>query len=614
MVRSVFLSCVLLCVAACVVSAFSGARTELYIRDGAPRGWERLSEASGTLEMQLTFAVKQQNVDKLEAVLLDISDPASSNYGEWRTRDQIMAIIEPKQEHKMLVEKWISMFPDSQFIDLGDAYRVATTVETVELMFQTKIFMYEHSTTQMQVARHFGSFSMPAELSEAIELITGVSDFPVHRQSKRRPVAAGDGAYVIPWTVKMLYNVPFTWTYTAAGASQNAVEFVNYGAFLDSDLSTFCINFASDLNGDVACQQSYTVVGNFNASAPADESTLDVEYLYAISSTATSVYWTDRGWIYDFALNLVNDATPPLVSSLSYGWIEIDQCDVANVYNCSQQGWTQADYVSRSNTELMKVGTLGLTVIVASGDQGAPGPGNPNCAANVLYPVFPAASPYVTTVGATMLTSNTWIAEESAAGVYQAPQICFGDSLTCANNTASALVACAYPASGITSGGGFSAYAAQPTWQSSVVTSYLHSGVALPSPSLFTATNRAYPDVAVIGDSFIIVINGNVSVEDGTSAATPSFAAMIAMLNQYQLSLGHAALGFINPLLYSMAAAQPNTFTDVVSGNNKCTETACCSIGYMTARGWDPVTGLGSPNFGNMLSYIQSSKIGVKKR
>ena len=59
----------------------------------------------------------------------------------------------------------------------------------------------------------------------------------------------------------------------------------------------------------------------------------------------------------------------------------------------------------------------------------------------------------------------------------------------------------------------------------------------------------------------------------------------------------------MNPLLYQMAAAQKDTFNQITTGANKCTEEACCKYGYLAnpAGGWNPATGLGSPNYGNML-------------
>ncbi len=72
-------------------------------------------------------------------------------------------------------------------------------------------------------------------------------------------------------------------------------------------------------------------------------------------------------------------------------------------------------------------------------------------------------------------------------------------------------------------------------------------------------------------------------------------------------------LGFLNPLLYSMFEQNPKNFNDITVGDNICTEAGCQAgcRGYYCQIGWDPVTGLGSPNYSRMLKYIQKL---VKKR
>lgn len=80
---------------------------------------------------------------------------------------------------------------------------------------------------------------------------------------------------------------------------------------------------------------------------------------------------------------------------------------------------------------------------------------------------------------------------------------------------------------------------------------------------------------------------------------------MLSLLNSYLLNHGGSPIGFANPLLYKMYANDPTTFTDITSGNNFCTENCCGSVGFTATKGWDAVTGLGTPVFPKMLSYLQ---------
>ena len=96
----------------------------------------------------------------------------------------------------------------------------------------------------------------------------------------------------------------------------------------------------------------------------------------------------------------------------------------------------------------------------------------------------------------------------------------------------------------------------------------------------------------------------------GTSASAPIFSAIVALLNTAQIELTGKPLGFLNPFLYQMYANKPSAFHDITIGDNKCTENGCAATcqGYECAPGWDPVSGLGTPNFAEMLAYVQAGQ------
>jgi len=81
------------------------------------------------------------------------------------------------------------------------------------------------------------------------------------------------------------------------------------------------------------------------------------------------------------------------------------------------------------------------------------------------------------------------------------------------------------------------------------------------------------------------------------------------LLNNYLLNHGKSPVGPLAPLLYKMAASCPQCFNLVRFGDNKCTEDACCKYGYQvpSTGAFNTVTGLGTPNVGNMLSWIATN-------
>jgi hypothetical protein len=99
----------------------------------------------------------------------------------------------------------------------------------------------------------------------------------------------------------------------------------------------------------------------------------------------------------------------------------------------------------------------------------------------------------------------------------------------------------------------------------------------------------------------------------GTSASTPVFAAMISLINNERLSNGLSPMGFLNPFLYASQTKQPDAFNDITEGNNACSTMAsaapgCCDHKFHAAKGWDAVTGLGSPKFDKLLKLAMNYK------
>ncbi|KAI0085907.1 peptidase S8/S53 domain-containing protein, partial [Irpex rosettiformis] len=78
----------------------------------------------------------------------------------------------------------------------------------------------------------------------------------------------------------------------------------------------------------------------------------------------------------------------------------------------------------------------------------------------------------------------------------------------------------------------------------------------------------------------------------GTSCSSPIFASVISLINDQLIAAGKSPLGFLNPFLY----ANPSAFNDVTSGSNP----GCNTNGFKATSGWDPVTGLGTPNFAGL--------------
>lgn len=195
------------------------------------------------------------------------------------------------------------------------------------------------------------------------------------------------------------------------------------------------------------------------------------------------------------------------------------------------------------------------------------------------------------------------------------------------------------------SSGGFSDVSARPAYQNDAVSAYLGT-LGDKWKGLYNPSGRSFPDVAAqaLNDTIVIMELSTRSLELGTytpsipslstcytplpislssssspfffyvhlisptnlvvpSAATPTFAAIISLLNSYRLSNCQPPLGFLNPFLYSLGQIGLN---DILRGSSVgCTGLDAQSSlmgpvvkgnGWEATREWNPVTGLGTPD------------------
>merc|ERR1712178_344593 len=326
------------------------------------------------------------------------------------------------------------------------------------------------------------------------------------------------------------------------------------------DLSKFCQ--AYDATADCSIGK---FIGQNTASRPGIESMLDTEYITGVAEGIST-------WVYSYpsvdfcsdlltwANDVAGESSHPYVVSLSYGSQKIDFCDSTTTKRLSE--------------DVQKLGTMGVTVVIASGDDGSGGNTRQGSNNGKLSPSFPASIPYALAVGSTFFDQGL-SGEEMATSQ-------FG------------------------SGGGFSYDYDMPSYQAESVKAYLAKSPQIGSKS-YATNGRASSDVSLLGEKFAVEDNGRALSVGGTSASTPSWGAIISLLNEDCLasSGGSKTLGFVNPLLY----ANPKAFNDITKGNNAVGENA--GNGWKCTQGWDAATGLGTPNFSKLQAVVKKSCAGA---
>lgn len=585
----------------CLFAILSTAtRTVLNNRrvDDIPSDWE-VSTVEVKEEKTISFilALKQRNLDRLESLFWQVSDPTHANYRQFMTIDEIDQLVAPPQHLQHKVAHWLRKAGVQHVEMRGDAIYAKAPLNIVGDLFRTEFMTFRHIKTGNLLVRQVGEMSIPSRLAKVVDFVAGLTEFPTQKYTlKRSPEASAPETMVSisPQSIQTIYKTGSAKVTQNSSACVIEFEGQNYSP---KDLS----DFATSFDVKIPALTSNHIVGNNNGNEPQIEATLDIEYALAVAIDAEGWFWLeDYGvWLYGFANHIYSTPTAPLVNSISYGWDEEAQCQNGiGGSECRRLGVDNAKYVQRVNVEFQKVGIRGITLICASGDSGANGRTDGFCSEDHLNPVFPAASPYITSVGATQIS-----AASGRANLPNPPSGCSGRA--CASAGTEECVS--FSQAHFASGGGFSDIAPTPTYQKAAVAAYLNSGVALPPTSYFNVKGRGFPDVSAFGSQVLIMTRGSIEPVGGTSAASPIFAGVVALLNDHVVSKTGKPLGFVSPLLYKMAAEHPATFTDVTVGDNICTESGCHSSckGFKAAKGWDPVSGLGTPVYPEMLQYVK---------
>lgn len=162
------------------------------------------------------------------------------------------------------------------------------------------------------------------------------------------------------------------------------------------------------------------------------------------------------------------------------------------------------------------------------------------------------------------------------------------------------------------SSGGFANYFPAPDYQKSAVAHYFKAhDPGLPyydandaatnigaNGGIYNRAGRGFPDVSANGAQFLAYNNQAIHHFYGTSLAAPIWGSIMTLINQERTAIGKGPVGFINPVLY----ANPWVFNDIKNGSNP----GCGSKGFAAVEGWDPVTGLGTPQYPSLLKLFLS--------
>jgi subtilase family serine protease len=324
------------------------------------------------------------------------------------------------------------------------------------------------------------------------------------------------------------------------------------------------------------------------------EVALDVEWAHAIAPGANILNVTTNP-----AETLGVQGFPAMMNAEQYIIDHHLATVISQSFASAEEAFASTKSLLNLRHAFVSAAANGVTMLGSSGDGGSANSKKTPVKNPVTFPFptveWPASDPLVTAVGGTYLCTNPI----TGTGVDNTDP-----PVECQNQPNREI-------GWIASGGGFSHVFAKPSYQNT-----------LPAGSTPIGSTRGVPDIAYQASSRTGVLvydtapgdaEGGVRcpggdpcsagwyVVGGTSSGSPQWAGLVAIADQIA---GHG-LGLINPKLYALAAGPDygTYFYDVTTGNNQADPDV---PGFPATTGWDPVTGLGTPNAATLLPALAS--------
>ena len=529
----------------------------------------------GYVTIHLAPSPAQQQA--LEKLLEEQRDPTSPNYHNWLTPEQFADRFGASSTDLAKVAQWLQ----SEGLNIEHQARgrnwiaFSGTAQSVGRALGTEFHRYV-----VKGEEHFANAtapSVPAALDGIVSGFAGLDDF-----GWKPLFTASDGTHSLaPDDMATIYDVAPL-----------------YKMGLDGSGVTIVITGATDLEPNFADIRAFRAKFNLPPKDPQvinvgpspgltgaiGEADLDIEWAGAVARNARIVYVDSL----DFGISGIYAVDQNLGQIISNS---AGRCEPYFMY----QGLLYRSVVQQANAQ-------GITFVSGSGDAGpatCDGWFSEPEATDGLAAFFPASIPEITAVGGTEFNEGSgayWSTSNSpngASAMSYIPEKAWNDT------TATGAIAA-------TSGGPSIIYT-KPGWQ---------AGPGVPSDNA-----RDVPDVAMpasgLHDGYNVCGGGTCFNNfGGTSAATPVFAGILALLSQSLVSRGvlsQLGLGNINPTLYRLAGSGSNAFHDVTAGDNiiPCViGTPNCTtgkLGYSAGPGYDLTTGLGSIDALNLVNAWNTS-------
>ena len=614
--------------------------------------------------MALVFSRSPAQQAALDALVQAQQNPASPQYHHWITPAQYAAQFGAAQTDIDAAEGWLQQHGFSVDSVTPNHARIffSGTAAQFASAFGVPLHNYRFTPVGAQTpVTHFapsGDLTIPAALSGAILSVENISDFRPHSHFRLRPDHAvaqdvqahftssisGEN-YLTPDDIDTIYDVtPIT--SQGFNGSGETIVIAGQSAFVNSDLTNFqnALGIPNKLpTVTLVPNTGSSTIGDTSTDSDEVESDIDLEYSEAMAQGA------NIDFIYTGNATNSGGAFQALQYAIDNGIGDI----ISSSYGACEPGLGQSTY-NTYNASLEEASSQGQTVISAAGDEGSTdcygSYASSDTAANEQLAVdFPGSSEYVTSVGGTefpvtdIAPGSPYFDARSSTDIISSAKSYIPEEVW--NDDAGDVSLGATSPNPISAGGGgVSIYTPIPTWQepSQVPVPGLpsnSSGRMVPDISLYASPSEPEVSTDKFYGGYLICssdqnftnitgscsngfrnASGDLTVAGGTSFAAPTFAGMLAILDQekgYSATGGNSTggQGEINTELYTLAASASvyaSAFHDITQvgsdlGNNCAAGTTWCGTGpdtteYYAGTGYDEASGLGSIDFANLVN------------
>ncbi|KPM34583.1 putative tripeptidyl-peptidase SED2 [Neonectria ditissima] len=564
-----------------------------------PAGWDEISSPAPDKLIKLSIGLRAEDHQLFERTLYEASDPSHANYGKHLSCEAANALLNPPQVATDTVKRWLSDsgIADDKVQDDGQWVHIRATVSQAEELLSTRFGVFTRDDEEVVRTREY---SVPGEIRDHITTIQPTTFFHSVKKSRSAKRSSQDlintglkeersyevgGGYsapvdankcqdeVTPACIRKLYKMPAKgYSKAHPKALYGIAGFGGQTAQYD-ELEEFLRRFDPIQQGRNFSVSSVNGGQNPQGEYPSGEANLNIQWSLALAGQVPVRFFSVGGENHDFKTDLdIYSNTETFIEpwlELSSYLVNLEDKKLPQVISISygdNEQHLHKTYAKKVCDQFGILGARGVSVIVAGGNLGPGASCMSNDGKNTtkFLPGFPATCPYVTSVGG---TDNY---NEEVANTF--------------------------------SGGGFSEYWSRPSWQDDAVKAYLKK-LGNKWKGYYNPNGRAYPDVAALAWGYQIINHDNQETTGGTSAASPVFGSMIALINSERLKKGKPPLGFLNPWIYKI---KQSGFTDITEGKSEgCKGTSVWGLpspvipnaGWKAVKGWDPITGWGTPLF-----------------